>query len=111
MGLRVLAVSRAEAFAAAQPKSVTARYQLAGALWDNQERGTTSDLLTTLVREAGAALPWLRLQQARFWRQQNLGEQARAELLADSGRLPGASLGQHDAGGRLRRRRLARGSL
>jgi tetratricopeptide (TPR) repeat protein len=95
MGLRVLAVSKAEAFAAAEPKSITARYQLAGALWDNQERGTTSDLLTTLVREAGADLPWVRLQQARFWRQQNLGEQARAELLsiqADFPDRPSASM-------------------
>ncbi len=82
LGLRVLAVARAEAFAAAHPRSLPARYQLAGALWDNQERGTTSDLLGELVKQGGEALPYLRLQQARFLRQQNLGEQARAEILA-----------------------------
>ncbi|MCK6573902.1 tetratricopeptide repeat protein [Myxococcota bacterium] len=82
LGLRVLAVARAEAFAAAHPRSLTARYQLAGALWDNQERGTTSDLLTALAQEAGPALPFLRLKMARFLRQQNLTEQARAEILA-----------------------------
>jgi tetratricopeptide (TPR) repeat protein len=81
-GLRVLAVARSEAFSAAHPRSLTARYQLAGALWDNQERGTTSDMLTALVADAGAELPFLRLAQARFWRQQNLSEQARAEILA-----------------------------
>ena len=81
LGLRVLAVSRAEAFAQAYPKSLVGRYQLAGALWDNQERGTTSDLLDAVVKEAGADLPYLRIQQARFWQQQSLAERARAELI------------------------------
>lgn len=82
MGLRSPAVALAEAFVAAHPTSVRGRYRLAAALWDNAERGRTADLLNALDAEAGDELPFLRLKQARFWRQQKLDQKARAALVA-----------------------------
>lgn len=80
LGLRVPRVKIAEALAKAMPKSVRARFLLSGALWDNQERGRTADLLNQLNAEAGDDLALLGLQQARFWRQQKLVVKARALL-------------------------------
>ncbi|MCA9541821.1 MAG: hypothetical protein KC620_23150, partial [Myxococcales bacterium] len=80
MGLRTLSVEHAEAFVRTHPKSLMGRYRLALALWNNQERGRTADLLNTLTAEADGALPTLELKQAYFWQQQKLVQKAR-ELL------------------------------
>jgi tetratricopeptide (TPR) repeat protein/transglutaminase-like putative cysteine protease len=82
MGLRVPAVQRADAFLGAHPGSLAGRYRLVVALWNEQERGRTADLLGDLARDAGDDLPLLRLQQARFWSQQHLQDKARDLLLA-----------------------------
>lgn len=81
-GLVVPRVKIAEALAKGLGKSVRARYLLAGALWDNQERGRTADLLNQLNDAHGKALTLLGLQQARFWRQQKLVSKARTLLSA-----------------------------
>ncbi len=79
-GLGAPAVDLAEALVKRWPKSLRGRYLLAAALWNNQERGRTADLLNALVAEAGHDLPFLALKQARFWQQQKLEVKAR-ELL------------------------------
>ncbi len=81
LGLEVLAVEAAEAFLKAHPQSLNARFQYALALWDNQERGRTADLLNALEQAFGDALPLVALKQARFWLQQKLIEKARALLV------------------------------
>ncbi|MSP70755.1 MAG: tetratricopeptide repeat protein [Myxococcales bacterium] len=77
MGLRLLNVTRSEAAVLGAPLSLIARYQLAGAAWDNQERGAAGDLLGALSKEHGQSFPYYRLQEARFLGQQNLAEAAR----------------------------------
>ena len=81
-GLSAPAVDLAEAFAKRWPKSLRGRYLLAAALWNNQERGRTADLLNGLVTDVGAELPFVAVKQARFWQQQKLEVKARA-LLAE----------------------------
>lgn len=80
LGLAVPRVTIAEALRKGLPQSIRARYLLAGALWNNQERGRTADLLNQLHAEHGEALILLGLQQARFWRQQKLVSKARKLL-------------------------------
>ncbi|MFN3197963.1 MAG: transglutaminase domain-containing protein [Bradymonadia bacterium] len=80
VGSRAGTASAAERFVAAHPESLPGRYMLAIALWDNSERGRTSDMISGLAKEAGGALLLLKLKQARFWSQQKLGEKARALL-------------------------------
>lgn len=81
LGLRVAAVEAAEAWLAANPKALRARLRLAIALWDNQERGRTADLLNGLDEAYGLDLPRIGLHQARFWAQQRLNDKARARLV------------------------------
>ncbi|MFZ4738511.1 MAG: transglutaminase domain-containing protein [Bradymonadia bacterium] len=81
IGFRVEAVEAAERLGAQMPDALVTRAALVSATWDNQERARTADLLQALVEQAGDALPWLKLQQARFWGQQGLGEKARARLV------------------------------
>jgi tetratricopeptide (TPR) repeat protein len=76
-----VAVKYAEAFAQAFPKSLLARLWLVDALWFNQERGRTADLLSALDAEVGEALPFVRLRQARFHLQQGLKQRAREKLV------------------------------
>lgn len=86
LGLVVARVKVAESLVNGMPKSVRARYLLAGALWNNQERGRTADLLNQLNEAEGKALPVLGLRQARFWRQQKLVSKARTlltQIIAD----------------------------
>ncbi len=78
LDLETEAVARAEAAVAARPGSFMARLRLAQALWDNRERGRTSDLLEKLRAEGFVLVERL---QARFWAQQKLEVKAR-ELLA-----------------------------
>ena len=80
LGLVVPRVKVAESLVNGMPTSVRARYLLAGALWNNQERGRTADLLNQLNEVEGNALPVLGLRQARFWRQQKLVGKARKLL-------------------------------
>lgn len=80
LGLVVARVKVAESLVNGMPKSVRARYLLAGALWNNQERGRTADLLNQLNEAEGKTLPVLGLRQARFWRQQKLVSKARTLL-------------------------------
>ncbi len=74
-------VKFADAFARVQPQSLIARTWLIDALWFNQERGRTADLLQTLDAEVGEALPFIRLRQTRFQQQQGLKQKARDRLL------------------------------
>jgi tetratricopeptide (TPR) repeat protein/transglutaminase-like putative cysteine protease len=71
----------ADAAVAAAPRSLVLRAWLADALWYNQERGRTADLLSALDAEVGAELPFVRLRQARFHLQQGLKLKARARLV------------------------------
>lgn len=71
----------ADGWVAAQPNSLVARSSLVDALWFNQERGRTADLLTALDAEVGDALPLVRLRQTRFWQQQGLKQRAREQLV------------------------------
>jgi tetratricopeptide (TPR) repeat protein len=77
----VATVKLADAFARAQPRSLVARTLLIDALWFNQERGRTADLLQALDAEVGDQLAFLRLRQTRFHLQQGLRQRARERLL------------------------------
>lgn len=77
-----LTVKHADAFVRAAPRSIVARTWLVDALWYNQERGRTADLLQALDAELGDALAFLRLRQTRFHLQQGLRQRARDRLLA-----------------------------
>ncbi|MDP2275442.1 MAG: transglutaminase domain-containing protein [Archangium sp.] len=63
------------------PRSLVLRSWVVDALWYNQERGRTADLLAALDAEVGAELPFTRLRQARFHQQQGLKQKARVRLL------------------------------
>jgi len=78
----VTSVKIADAAVARLPKSLVARSWLIDALWYNQERGRTADLLTSLDGEVGDELPFIRLRQARFHQQQGLKQKARDRLLS-----------------------------
>ena len=82
LGLRVQAVQAAEAFRARWADSLLGQFQQAMALWDNQERGRTADLLNALDQAYGDTLPSIALKQVRFWQQQKLNEKARTRLKA-----------------------------
>ena len=71
----------ADAAVARLPRSLVLRSWLVDALWYNQERGRTADLLAALDTEVGAELPFIRLRQARFHQQQGLKQKARDRLL------------------------------
>lgn len=75
-------VKQADAFVRVAPRSIVARTWLVDALWYNQERGRTADLLQALDAEVGEALPFVRLRQTRFHLQQGLRQRAREKLLA-----------------------------
>ncbi len=75
-------VKSADVYVRAAPKSIVARTWLVDALWYNQERGRTADLLQALDAEVGEALPFVRLRQTRFHLQQGLRQRARDKLLA-----------------------------
>jgi tetratricopeptide (TPR) repeat protein len=77
----VTSVKLADSFARVLPKSLVARVWLIDALWFNQERGRTADLLSALDTEVGDALPFIRLRQTRFHQQQGLKQRARERLL------------------------------
>ena len=81
-GLGAPAVDLAEAMVKRWPKSLRGRYLLAAALWNNQERGRTADLLNALVAETGREMPFVALKQARFWQQQKLEVKARELLVS-----------------------------
>jgi tetratricopeptide (TPR) repeat protein len=74
-------VKAADAAASRLPKSLVLRAWLIDALWYNQERGRTADLLGALDTEVGEQLPFFRLRQARFHQQQGLKQKARERLL------------------------------
>ena len=74
-------VKHAEAFNAAFPKSIVARLWQVDALWFNQERGRTADLLSSLDADVGDALPFVRVRQARFNFQQGFKLKAREKLV------------------------------
>lgn len=74
-------VRHADAFNAAFPKSVVARLWQVDALWFNQERGRTADLLSSLDTDVGDALPFVRLRLSRFNFQQGFKLKARERLV------------------------------
>ncbi|MHB8874176.1 MAG: transglutaminase domain-containing protein [Myxococcaceae bacterium] len=84
------AVRSADAFFAAAPKSIEARWQLTAALWSNGEQGRTVDLLGALDRDAGAELPFLRSKQARQQRQLGMLRKAREALASVVRQRPGS---------------------
>jgi len=73
------AVHTGDAAVKACPSSIVARYGLAMALWENQERGRASDLLAALDGAAGAELAGIRAMRGRFLLQQ--GQKANAGAL------------------------------
>ncbi len=74
-------VKNADDAVKAWPHSITARVSQVDALWFNQERGRTADLLQTLDADAGDALPFIRLRQIRFQQQQGQKQKARDRLI------------------------------
>lgn len=74
-------VKFADAAASKLPRSLVLRSWVVDALWYNQERGRTADLLGLLDAEVGEELPFMRLRQARFHLQQGLKQKARTRLL------------------------------
>ncbi len=60
--------------------SITARVGLLEALWRNDERGRTSDLLHKLGSGPAQALASIPRRQARYWRQEGLHARARRAL-------------------------------
>lgn len=84
----VTTVRTADAALAQLPTSLALRAWLIDALWFNQERGRTADLLAALDAEVGEQLPFIRLRQARFHQQQGLKQKARDRLLALQKSLP-----------------------
>lgn len=74
-------VRLADAAVARAPRSLVLRAWQVDALWFNQERGRTADLLAALDAEVGAALPLVRLRHVRFQVQQGLKLKARERLL------------------------------
>jgi tetratricopeptide (TPR) repeat protein len=77
----VTTVKFADRFAGLFNDSLIARTWLIDALWFNQERGRTADLLAAFDAQVGDALPFIRLRQTRFWQQQGLKQRARERLL------------------------------
>ena len=65
-GLSAPAVGFAETIAARYSESVIVRYRFASALWSNQERGRTADILNALNGQLGDELVQVALKQARF---------------------------------------------
>jgi tetratricopeptide (TPR) repeat protein len=74
-------VKSADAASGLLPRSLVMRSWLIDALWYNQERGRTADLLAALDTDVGEQLPFIRLRQARFHQQQGLKQKARERLL------------------------------
>ena len=74
-------VRLADAAVAKVPRSLVLRSWVVDALWYNQERGRTADLLAALDAEVGQELPFIRLRQARFHQQQGLKQKARERLV------------------------------
>ena len=87
------AVQAADAWSAVQPKSLVARIALVDALWFNQERGRTADLLAALDAEVGSQLAFVRLREMRFLTQQGLKTRAREQLTAFTRAHPGVKDG------------------
>lgn len=77
----VTTVRTADLTASKLPRSLVLRAWLVDALWYNQERGRTADLLAALDGEVGDELPFIRLRQARFHQQQGLKQKARERLV------------------------------
>ncbi|MBK7857406.1 MAG: hypothetical protein IPJ65_02035 [Archangiaceae bacterium] len=75
------AVQAADAWVHSNPKGLLARLQLIDALWFNQERGRTADLLTALDAEVGDEVTFVRLRAIRFQQQQGIKQKARERLL------------------------------
>jgi len=84
----VFTVKHADAFTAAFPKSIVARTWQVDALWFNQERGRTADLLSALDAQVGDALPFVRLRQTRFHYQQGFKQRVRERLVPLSKEKP-----------------------
>ncbi len=87
------AVRFADVFARAFPHSLLARIGQTEALWFNQERGRTADLLASLDKDAGDSLAFVRLRQIRFNQQQGMRLKARTGLLALTQSKPGVREG------------------
>ena len=81
LGAWRIAIERAEAYLEEHPGALVARIFLAGEHWNHQERGRAADQLGELDREFGGELSRVRLQQARFWLQQDLRTKAREHML------------------------------
>ncbi len=89
------AVSAADAWARSNPQGLLTRIALVDALWFNQERGRTADILLALDAEAGEQVPFLRLRAIRFQLQQGLKLKARQRLLDFIKRDPGVREAQY----------------
>lgn len=85
LGLEVHRAKLAEKMMDAHPTSLRGKMELTFSLWDNQERGRTTELLAGLVEEVGDDFILIMLKQIRFWQQNDLDKNAREatfELMA-----------------------------
>ncbi|MBL8956754.1 MAG: hypothetical protein JNK82_38630, partial [Myxococcaceae bacterium] len=74
-------VQAADAWAQSNPGGLLSRLTLVDALWFNQERGRTVDLLNALDRDVGDDVTFVRLRAIRFQLQQGLKLKARERLV------------------------------
>jgi len=79
-GLDVPLVEFTEHITQKLPNAIVPQYLLAGALWDNGERGRTSDMLNDLDKKYGQELLLFPLKLARFLKQNKLRQKAHDKL-------------------------------
>lgn len=75
------AVQSADVWARSNPRGLLSRLAMIDALWFNQERGRTVDLLNALDSEVGDEMLFVRLRAIRFQLQQGLKQKARERVL------------------------------
>ncbi|MBN2342602.1 MAG: hypothetical protein JXX29_17920 [Deltaproteobacteria bacterium] len=88
LGLEVYRAKLAEEMMDTHPESLRGKLELIFSLWDNQERGRTTDLLAELVEEAGDDFVIIMLKQIRLWQQNDLDKNAREATFALKDKYP-----------------------
>ncbi|MBN2530218.1 MAG: DUF3857 domain-containing protein [Deltaproteobacteria bacterium] len=88
LGLEVYRTRLAEQMMDSHPKSLRGKMELIFSLWDNQEHGRTTELLSELVDEAGDDFVTIMLKQIRLWQQNDLDKNAREATFALKEKYP-----------------------
>lgn len=88
LGLAVHRTKLAEQMMDKHPNSLRGKLELIFSLWDNDERGRTTELLADLVDEAGDDFVLVMLKQIRLWQQNDLDKNAREATFALKEKYP-----------------------